>query len=45
MSNYPDGTWEADPRAPWNDEEERDDGRDDEWDGYPYEGDWWERDE
>lgn len=18
MSNYPDGTWEGDPRAPWN---------------------------
>ncbi|MCU7584565.1 hypothetical protein N1614_04280 [Adlercreutzia muris] len=21
MSNYPDGTWEGDPRAPWNEEE------------------------
>lgn len=22
MSNYPDGTWEGDPRAPWNETDE-----------------------
>ena len=22
MSNYPDCTWEGDPRAPWNEEDE-----------------------
>lgn len=38
-SNYPPTTWEADPAAPWN----QDEGAEDERDGYrPPEPDWWE---
>ena len=30
MSNYPDGTWAGDPRAPWNEPWE-DQGMEDDW--------------